>query len=150
MTKFPNSITRGFAAGRRAEYCGLPAAGHRNRVRPECRMRALVRHRYSAKQQDRAAARALSANQHGQRRDPSRCVGIPGWAGGAAHAPLRGPARDGAAIADRRISCIRGGGSQARGSRAINFGLNRRPVTVNVSACPSFTLLLPIGVRTGA
>jgi len=72
------------------------------------------------------AARALSADQHGQRRDPSRCVGIPGWAGGAAHAPLRGPARDGAAIADRRISCIRGGGSQARGSRAFTFGLNRR------------------------
>src|SRR5262245_14794556 len=89
-------------------------------------MRALVRHRYSAKQQDRAAARALPANQHGQRRDPSRRVGIPGRAGSAAHAPLRGPARDGVAIADCRTSCVRGGGSEARDSRAFTFGLNRR------------------------
>src|SRR6516164_2824516 len=104
----------------------MPAARHRNCVRRECRMRAVVWPRHSAKQEDRAAARALPANQHGQPRGPSRCVGIPGWAGGTGHAPVPGSACDRVAIADRRTSCGRGGGSEARGSRALAFGLNRR------------------------
>ena len=45
-TKFNNSITRGFAAVGAAERCGLPAAWYRDRIRRECRMRAVVRHRY--------------------------------------------------------------------------------------------------------
>src|SRR5262249_8295909 len=89
-------------------------------------MRAVVWHRHSAKQEDRAAARTLPANQHAQPRDPSRCFGVPGRAGGAGHAPVPGSACDCVAIADRRTSCSRGKGIEARGSRAFAFGLNRR------------------------
>src|SRR5215813_10684888 len=89
-------------------------------------MRAVVWPRHSTKQEDRAAARALPANQRGQPRGPSRRVGIPGWAGGTGHAPVPGSARDRVAIADRHTSGGRGGGSEARGSRAFAFGLIRR------------------------
>src|SRR5262245_38835654 len=89
-------------------------------------MRAVDWPRHSTKQEDRAAARALPANQRGQPRGPSRRVGIPGWAGGTGHAPVPGSARDRVAIADRHTSGGRGGGSEARGSRAFAFGRIRR------------------------
>src|SRR5712692_9694272 len=85
-------------------------------------MRAIVWHRH-AEQEDRTAARALPANQYGQCRDASRRAGIPGRAGGAAHAAVRGPARDRAAIAGRRTSGTRAEGRSAAGSRAFAFVL---------------------------
>ena len=49
-TKFRNAITRGFAAVG-IQRCGLPAAWYRDRIRRECRMRALIRHRHVAEQE---------------------------------------------------------------------------------------------------
>src|SRR5271165_4578826 len=69
-------------------------------------MRAIIRHRHSPEQENRTAARTFPADQHGQRRVPSRCVGVPRRPSGAAHALVRGPARDGVAIASRRTSRV--------------------------------------------
>src|SRR5258708_1809820 len=87
-------------------------------------MRAVVRHRHSAEQEDRTAARPLPADQHGQRRDASRRAGIPGWAGGAAHAPVRGPARDRAAIAGQCTPGDDGAGGRGAGGRARAVALD--------------------------
>jgi len=112
------------AADRRmAQDDGVSAAGHRDCVRRECRMRAVVRRRRSREQEDRTAARALPADQHAQPRDPSRCVGVSGRAGGAALAPVRGPARHRAAVARRRPPRSCEGAGDARGSRAFAFVL---------------------------
>ena len=46
--------------GRAAERCGLPAARYRDRIRRECRMRAVVRHRHLAEQEDRPPRRSGS------------------------------------------------------------------------------------------
>src|SRR5262249_37796730 len=124
-TKFSNSITRGLCRDWGAACCSLSVAGHGDCVRRQCRVRAYVWHRHPPQQENRTAARALPADQHAERYDPSRCAGIPGRAGRAAHAPVRRPARDGVAIADRRASCGRWRASEARSSRAFAFGLNR-------------------------
>jgi hypothetical protein len=55
--------------------------------------------------------------------DPSRCVGVSGRAGGAALAPVRGPARHRAAVARRRPPRGCEGAGDARGSRAFAFVL---------------------------
>src|SRR6516162_11946291 len=75
-------------------------------------------------QENWAAARTLPADQLGPFRVSSRCIGIPGWTGGATHPPVRGPARDRLAIAGHRASCGREGASKIRSSRSLAFGLN--------------------------
>ena len=82
-TKFDKFCHPRLRRSRRAACCGLSVAGHGDCVRRECRMRAVVRLRHSPEQENCTAARAILGDQHGQRRDPSRCVGIPGRAGGA-------------------------------------------------------------------
>ena len=124
-TKFHNSITRGLRGGRAAERCGLPAARYRDRIRRECRMRAVVRHRHLAEQEDRAAARAFPASQYGQPRGPSRCAGISRRAGGASHAFVRWPACDSAAIASRGECRMRRGPSSSRSFASPRFRSDR-------------------------
>jgi len=111
-TKFSNSITRGFAAAGapHVAVCLLPGTEIAFDENVEC--------------EPSFGIGILPNKKIGQRL--ARCVGIPGWAGGAGHAPVPGSACDRVAIADRRTSCGRGGGSEARSSRALAFGLNRR------------------------
>ena len=61
-TKFRQCDYSRLRGGRATERCGLPAAWYRDRIRRECRMRPVVRHRHLAEQEDRAAARALPAS----------------------------------------------------------------------------------------
>jgi hypothetical protein len=98
-TEFNNSITRGFAAVGKTHVavCLLPGTEITFDKNVECEPSFGIG--------NRAAACALPSDQHGQRGDPSRCVGISGRAAGAAHAPLRGPACNRVAIAGRCTSC---------------------------------------------
>src|SRR5215471_10925620 len=105
-TKFNNSITRGFAAigEPHVAVCLLPGTEIAFDENVECEPMFGIGILPNKKIGQRLA---LPADQHAERYDPSRCAGIPGRAGRAAHAPVRRPARDGVAIADRRASCGR-------------------------------------------
>src|SRR5262249_61155028 len=69
-----------------------------------------------------AATCSFQANQYGQCRDASRRVGIPGRAGGAGHAPVRGSVRNRVAVAGRGASGDLGE-SGAGNSRSFRFAL---------------------------
>ncbi len=120
-TKFPNSITRGFAAAGEPHVavCLLPGTEIAFDQNVECEPSFGIGIQTTKTQ-------AELANQHGQRRDPSRRAGIPGWAGGAGHAPVRGSARHRAAIARCRPPRSQGEAGNAGGSRAFSFVLTVR------------------------
>ncbi len=125
-TKFTNSITRGFAAvdEPHVAVCLLPGTEVAFDDNVECEPSFGIG--ILAEQEDRAAVGAFPANQHRERGDPSRRAGIPGWASRAAHAIVRGSARDGVATPGRCTSRDRGGGGtrrRARGSRAFAVDL---------------------------
>src|SRR5262249_15695684 len=90
-TKFPNSITRGFGAvdEPHVAVCLLPGTEIAFDQNVECEPSfgiGILPH----KKIGQRLARFRQINMDNAR-DPSRRVGIPGRAGSAAHAPLRGP-----------------------------------------------------------
>ena len=70
-TKFNNSITRGFAAVGEPRVPGCRLPGTEIAFDQNAQVRAVVRRWHSREQENRTAARALPANQHAQRHDPS-------------------------------------------------------------------------------
>ena len=124
-TKFSNSITRGFAAigEPHVAVCLLPGTEIAFDENVECEPMFGIGILPNKKIGQRLARfRQINMQNAMIHHD---AAGIPGRAGRAAHAPVRRPARDGVAIADRRASCGRGRGSEARSSRAFAIGLNR-------------------------
>jgi hypothetical protein len=85
-TKFKNSITRGFATvgEPHVAVCLLPGTEIAFDENVECEPSFGIGILPNKKIEQRLAR----FRQHAQRRDPSRCIGIPGRAGGAAHAPV--------------------------------------------------------------
>jgi hypothetical protein len=134
-TKFNNSITRGFAAVGQPNVavCLLPGTEIAFAENVECEPSFGIG--ILSNKKNRAATRALPANQYGQSRDPSRCAGISRRAGRTSHALVRWPARHGAATTRRHACRDRGGsGRRAAASRALTFDLIAQTDTSLTSA----------------
>ena len=119
-TRFSNSITRGFAAvgEPHVAVCLLPGTEIAFDKNVECQPLFDIGILPSKKIGQRLARfRQTNMDNAVSHHD---ALEFPGWAGGTAYAPMRGPARNRLAIAGRRTSC-RGRGGEARGSRAYAF-----------------------------
>src|SRR6516165_7900513 len=116
-TKFKNSIHARICCNRRAERGSMPFTRHGGRVRKGSQVRA---HFCSFPEHEtREESSSIAADQHGQAERASRCAGVPRRGDRAAHALLRRPARDGAAIAGFSAPCERSGAAKARFTRQL-------------------------------
>ena len=118
VTKFGNSITRGFAAvgEPHAAVCLLPGTEVAFEENVECEPSFGIGLLPNKKISQRLAR---SPDQFGQRHNAPRCARVSGWAGDPAHASVRRSKGDRAAIASRAAHHRGSGRAEARLCRCL-------------------------------